>query len=129
MENASKALIMACGVLIGVLLLSLAAYLFVDFGSTAAKINEQNAQQRVVEFNSRFTSYENRTGLTIYDVITVLGYAQENNAYYVDNLSEYGIKVRLQGEVGTIENWDEDDKISRIQEDIANASRTSSISV
>lgn len=129
MENASKALIMACGVLIGVLLLSLAAYLFVDFGSTAAKINEQNAQQRVVEFNSRFTSYENRTGLTIYDVITVLGYAQENNAYYVDNLSEYEIKVRLQGEVGTIENWDEDDKISRIQKDIANASRTSSISV
>lgn len=32
MENASKALIMAGGVLIGILILSLAVYLFIDFG-------------------------------------------------------------------------------------------------
>ena len=39
MENASKALIMAGGVLIGVLIISLAVYLFVSFGQTSAEIN------------------------------------------------------------------------------------------
>ena len=33
MENASKALLMAAGVLIGVLILSLAVYLFENFGT------------------------------------------------------------------------------------------------
>ena len=55
MENASKALIMAGGVLIGVLILSLAAYLFVDLGSTSAEITAQNAEKQITEFNSKFT--------------------------------------------------------------------------
>ena len=41
MENASNALIIAGGVLIGVLIISLAVYLFVDFGSTSAEINKK----------------------------------------------------------------------------------------
>ena len=38
MENASKALIMAAGVLIGVLILSLAVFLFLDFCPTSERI-------------------------------------------------------------------------------------------
>lgn len=88
MENASKALIMAAGVLIGVLIISLAVYLFADFGSTSAEINRQNEQQKIVQFNSQFTSYEDEEGetWTIYDVITVTGYARENNKYYKDSI-------------------------------------------
>lgn len=94
MENASKALIMAAGVLIGVLILSLAVYLFVSFGSTSAQINAQNAEKQINQFNARFTSYLDKEGLTIYDVITVAGYANENNKYYEDN-SDYKIQVKL----------------------------------
>lgn len=50
MENASKALIMAAGILIGVAILSLAVYLFVSFGSASAKIHEQNDANRINEF-------------------------------------------------------------------------------
>ena len=39
MENASNALLIAGGVLIGVLILSLAVYLFADFGAKSADIN------------------------------------------------------------------------------------------
>lgn len=94
MENASKALIMAGGVLIGVLILSLAVYLFADFGSTSAQINAQNAEKQITQFNSKFTSYEGKKGLTIYDVITVASYARENNIYY-DNSDEYKIIVKI----------------------------------
>lgn len=93
MENASKALIMAAGVLIGILIISLAVYLFVDFGSTSAEINAQNDEKQINQFNSKFTSYADKE-LTIYDVITVVNYAKENNKYY-EGLVEYQITVML----------------------------------
>lgn len=100
MENASKALIMAGGVLIGILIISLAVYLFTDFGSTSAQINAQNSQKQITEFNSKFTSYEgykDKDGnwkITIYDIITLASYAKENNQYYEDT-SEEQIKVKI----------------------------------
>ena len=96
MENASKALIMAGGVLIGVLVISLAVYLFVSFGQTSAEINDENSQKQLTQFNSKFASYEGKKNLTIYDAITVAGYANENNEYY-DNDSNYIIIVNLDG--------------------------------
>ena len=95
MENASKALLMAAGVLIGILLISLAVYLFVDFGSTSAQINTQNAEKQLTQFNSKFTSYIGKEGLTIYDVITVAGYARENNNRYSESLDENKITVQV----------------------------------
>ena len=63
MENASKALLMAAGVLLGILILSLAIYLFVSFGQTSAEINEKNRQQQIVQFNSQYTVYLGRKDL------------------------------------------------------------------
>jgi hypothetical protein len=96
MENASKALLMAGGVLIGILILSLAVYLFVSFGGTAAQVNDQNAQVQLTQFNSKFTIYEGKSSNTVYDIITVAGYARENNIYY-DNDDKYYITVSVNG--------------------------------
>ena len=82
MENASKALLMAAGVLIGILILSLAVYLFATFGATSSELHRQNDANRINEFNTQFTSYEGKQGITIYDVITVANLATENNVYY-----------------------------------------------
>lgn len=81
MENASKALFMAAGVLIGILILSLAVYLFISFGSTSAELHKQNAEQQIAQFNSQFTSYEGKE-CTIYEVVSVAGLATDNNIYY-----------------------------------------------
>ena len=92
MENATNALLMAGGVLIGILILSLAVYLFTTFGGTASKVNDQNVQVQLTQFNEKFTKYEGISTNTIYDVITVAGLARENNLYY-DNNSDYLIQV------------------------------------
>lgn len=109
MENASNALLIAGGVLIGVLILSLAVYLFADFGSTSADINQRTTEQQLAQFNSKFTVYESSDfKWTIYDIVTVAGYAHENNKYYTDNMTEaetnsadfnnnYKITVKLKG--------------------------------
>lgn len=134
MENAAKALIMAGGVLIGLLLVSLAIFLFSDFGSTAAEINARRTQTQIAEFNARFTAYEgidsqgNRKKWTIYDAITVAGYARENNEYYIDNLGEYGVIVTLDG-YGEIQRKSDDEKQQIIEIALNNNTANSRIYV
>ena len=81
MENASKALIMAATVLLGIMILSLAVYLIITFGSKSAEMHKQIETDRLNQFNTQFTSYEGKQ-CTIYDVITVANLATENNKYY-----------------------------------------------
>lgn len=82
MENATKALIMAAGVLMGIVILSLAIYEFTSFGISSKEIHKANEETRLNEFNSQFTKYEGKDDVTIYDVITVANLAKENNSYY-----------------------------------------------
>ena len=67
------------------------------------------------QFNAKFTSYEGRNDITIYEILTVASYANENNEYYKDGDSNYLIQVicnninvansagvnRLKGEIKT----------------------------
>lgn len=107
MENASKALLMAAGVLIGVLILSLVVYLFLSFGSTSAEIHRQNDENQLSQFNIQFTSYEGKSEITIYDVITIANLAKDNNEYYNLTARNEGkdnyISVNLEG-IGWIQN-------------------------
>ena len=73
MENASKALIMAGGILIGILIISLGVYLFADFGTTSAEIHKENEQRQLTQFNTQFT---------VYELISVINLAKENNTQY-----------------------------------------------
>lgn len=82
MENASKALTMAAGILIGLLIISLAVYLFSSFASTSTQIHDQIAETQTNQFNAQFTSYVGKEGITIYDVITVVNLAKDSNEYY-----------------------------------------------
>ena len=58
MENASRALLMAAGVLVGVLLLSLAVYLFIIFSNFGSEMTTQMNEKNLSEFNAQFTKYE-----------------------------------------------------------------------
>ena len=82
MENASKALLMAAGELMGVVILSLAAYLFVTFSSSADDVKSEIANNQLNKFNSQFLAYEQREDLTVYDILTAVNLAENNNKYY-----------------------------------------------
>ena len=114
MENASNALIMAAGVLIGVLILSLAIFLITDFGQTSSEINQRVTDQQLVEFNANFTSYEGKEGLTIYDIVSVAGFARENNNYY-DNQDYYKVTVKIGNK--EIQNYSSDNLNNLIKEE------------
>ena len=79
MDNASKALMIAAEVLIGMMILSLGVYLFISFGQSTKEIQQKNDEQQLVQFNTQYTVYEHRNDLTIYDIVTVANKAKENN--------------------------------------------------
>ena len=82
MENASKALLMAGGVLLGILILSLAVYLFTNFDGASSRIHDNIEQNQTAQFNSQFTKYVGNENVTIHDVVTMANLATENNKYY-----------------------------------------------
>lgn len=100
MENASKALLMAGGVLIGILILSLAVYLFASFGAESRRIQKQVDSNQLVQYNAQYTIYEGREDITIYEIISVANLAKENNEYYKDYTdfeNSYKVTVVLTG--------------------------------
>ncbi len=98
MENASKALMMAAGVLIGLLILSLGVYLFANFGSASAEAHRRNAENQINQFNAQFTIYDGRNDVTIHDIVTVVNLARSNNdTYYLTEQTDnnYYIAVAI----------------------------------
>ena len=88
MDNASKALLMAAGVLIGLMILSLAVFLFANFGAASAEAHRQNEANQINKFNSQFTKYQGRTDITIHDIVTAANLAKSNNETYGLTTSE-----------------------------------------
>jgi len=98
MENASKALIMAGGVLIGILILSLAVYLFIDFGGKASVIHDRITSNQLTQFNAQFNVYVGRKDVTIYQIISLVNLAKENNEEHQNDgvfESDYKIEISL----------------------------------
>ena len=79
MENAAKALMMAGGILIGVLILALMVTLFVGSRNLSKTYDETKKQEAIQQFNSNFTKYLGQE-LTIHQVMTITNFAKiENN--------------------------------------------------
>ena len=83
MDSASKAIIIAAGFLIGVLLISISMYMLTSFRGVYENSMEQFEAQQIASFNSFFTQY----GPVIkgYDVYNIIGKINEVNADLTSN--------------------------------------------
>ncbi len=79
MENATQALYIAVGVLIGILILSLIVYLYTTMGGYAANTQKEVEKNNISKFNDEFLKYSRLDEVNIQDVITVKNYALETN--------------------------------------------------
>lgn len=108
MESAVKALLIAAGVLIGMLILSLGIGLYTSLSSYVESAQEDIVSKEIQQFNVQFTKYINCNDinddviftLTIQDVVTAANIAFENNREY--QLTEqtgnnYYVTVKLNG--------------------------------
>lgn len=109
MENASKALMMAGGVLIGMMLLSLIVFTFqytADFAKSYEDINEQN---RLAAFNNQFEVY-NRKGVKMQEIITIVNLAKDlNSKNGVENNEADPLYIKIVCESKSLEKYNSDD--------------------
>ncbi len=98
MENASKALIMAGGLLISLMVASLLVYVFNNFGEHAREVTERVNERHLTAANEEFLQYEGSDENTIYDIVTAANNARDNNASLGVSEGDRGyISVRIQG--------------------------------
>ena len=74
MENASKALSIAAGVLIAILLIALLIFAFYKFTEIPRQREQQKKMQQTVEFNKTFDSFNQRklAGIKMISLVKLL---------------------------------------------------------
>lgn len=77
MENASKALLIAAGVLIAIIILSVGVYLYASYSKQAKMYKNLVEQTEIQKFNSKFDVYLGRDNITPQEVISVVNLARE----------------------------------------------------
>lgn len=92
MENASKALLIAAGVLISVIVLSLLVATFISFKSVSDAYDERMTSQGINQFNTQFTKYLDKE-LSAQDVYTIYQLVQK--------AKNEEIEIKLEGSVFT----------------------------
>ena len=134
MENASKALIMAAEILIGVLIISIGVYLFNTLGKYSAETTAEMEETQLEQYNNQFLKYYGTSGgqqitCTIHDIIGLANLANKINTANnfegvqpVSDTSEY-IEIDLKIGVKTYKNLEtmpQDELVNLIKEnDIA----------
>lgn len=82
MENASKALLMAGGVLIAILIMSVLVITFQKTGNVSKSYDKSVSQEEITKFNTNFTKYLGKD-LTIHEVVTICNFAYNNRTHKV----------------------------------------------
>lgn len=77
MENASKALLIAGGVLIAMVVASFGVYLYSVYHEHSENMLDAMSEKEVTEFNAKFSVYTGKT-LVINDVISLMNFVREN---------------------------------------------------
>ena len=97
MENASKALIMAAEILIGIIILSIGAYLFSNAAQLPKNYNDNLQSQHTAAFNKEFEKF-NTNNVSAQDIVTCVNLAEQNNRDYENDVnSMYYITIYLNG--------------------------------
>lgn len=77
MENATKALLIAGGVLIAIVIISIAVFLFISFSDRTKEYNEIISATELQKFNSKFEVHVGRTDITAQEVVSMANLAKK----------------------------------------------------
>lgn len=110
MENASKALLMTGSILIGIILLSLAVYMYNIMKEAKSYDATVLSTEQIVKYNMEFLSYDKQVMYGT-DVITVLNKAIDSNKKYAEDDESNFIDIAfvLKDDVSTVTttyDWD-----------------------
>lgn len=110
MENASKALVMAGGILIAIMILAALAYAAGQWGLIPQAVEQSKEAQQLAKFNQEYESY-NKDVMYGSDVVSVLNKAISNNSVISNDTTHpnyINVVVKInQGDIGkTVTNYE-----------------------
>lgn len=79
MENASKALLIAGGVLIAIIILTIGVTLYTLYSRQSEEYTEIISTTEIQKFNSKFDAYVGRTDITAQEIVSLVNLAKEYN--------------------------------------------------
>lgn len=79
MENATKALLLAAGVLITIIVITLGVTLYSTFSNQTRGYSQVISNNQVQKFNSRFIVFLGRKDITALEVVTAINLGKEYN--------------------------------------------------
>ena len=115
MENASKALLIAGGVLLVIMVLSFATLLFGRLGAQTSDFYGDMTETEIYEFNQKFFNYEG--DINIQDVVSVINLAKDSNKR---GKAPVVIVVQLNGSEVDLENVKNSDIGKMLSDDLNN---------
>lgn len=107
MENASKALIIAAGVMIALMIVSIGVLLRLNLTQVSDSYVEKLDTVELQKYNNYFEVYEGRNNISAQEIITVIGIAKQK-----DNETSVWLKNT------EITNWDEVQKNKFLSDNI-----------
>ena len=96
MENASKALIIAGGMLIAMLIVGLLVWGFGQIRSLQQEQTDQKTIQEIIDFNERFEAY-NRTTVRGYQMISLANLVYDTNSRYTETDGYNPVTITVDG--------------------------------
>lgn len=112
MENASKAILIAGGILMAVIIMSVLVY---SFGSMNGYFNEEQIGEKAEQltaFNQQYESYHRKL-LRGADVVSILNKVVDHNKKYVD-VANYEIKAEFQMKESAVYQKDDGGKNQKL---------------
>ena len=94
MENASKALVMAGGILIAIMVIATLMFMVQNTASFKSQTEEQQMLKQITNFNKEYESYQ-KSLLRGTEVVTVINKAIANNIKYEEQDKVYDINIKF----------------------------------
>ena len=79
MENATKALLIAGGILIAMFIISIGVILFNNYKDLGTSYEGSMQTSEIQKFNVKFTKFEGREDITIQEIVSLANYVREYN--------------------------------------------------
>lgn len=100
MENTSQALIIAGGILLAIIVLSLGVNLIVSYSETSESYEQIQGDLLMNKFNTNFTKFKDRKDITAQEIITLKNFAQnyDNENGTTTNIYVNNSKIREEDE-------------------------------
>ena len=77
MENGAKAILIAGGILIGVIVITIGVLLFSSYRDNTQLFDKRIQENEINKFNVNFTKFEGRKDITIQEIVSLINFAEQ----------------------------------------------------